>query len=478
MFRRMRDNEKGVAMVTVLLVGAVLTVAATTASFVAIQDLRASTDDRKASSALAYAEAGIDRIISLIRRGDMTWADFKGSGCAGYTMVERSGEIGDIGGRYDAKILRFNPTASGTNRFAPAAAACPASIPSPRHDAAQYFVVESTGRQPQAKRVVRQVIKVSALGLPIGVYGQSFELNGTPNIQTVSVISDGDIVGRGKLAFVGSDPYYKMGDFWPSLSATTGAPAAAHTLGAIYPKLNSASQEHSGTGFPLNCVANDAAGATQGQSQWDQSGAGGTISTSTPCAGQSIAPPPTSKFTRADFERVAPKPALSDQDYLTLKDAAKTTGIYCYVPTTGSKTCTKQGVALSVNANFNIGDGDLTGLGKSFVMYVEFQDPSKAMTTNEVKWGANLGPCGTESAVLIVRNGSWRMESNSVINGVLLLPEGNIDSQGSFNFIGTIIAKSVAMNGGGTFTLNQCWLDNMPGPFLDVTPTAWSEVDR
>ena len=70
------------------------------------------------------------------------------------------------------------------------------------------------------------------------------------------------------------------------------------------------------------------------------------------------------------------------------------------------------------------------------------------------------------------------MESNSVINGVLLLPEGNIDSQGSFDFIGTIIAKSVAMNGGGTFSLNQCWLDNMPGPFLDVTPTAWSEVDR
>ncbi len=153
----------------------------------------------------------------------MTWADFKGSGCAGYTMVERAGEIGDIGGRYDAKILRFNPTAVGVNRFAPAAAACPASIPSPRHDAAQYFVVESTGRQPQAKRVVRQVIKVSALGLPIGVYGQSFELNGTPNIQTVSVISDGDIVGRGKLAFVGSDPYYKLSDFWPSLSTTTNA---------------------------------------------------------------------------------------------------------------------------------------------------------------------------------------------------------------------------------------------------------------
>ena len=477
MLRRMRGNEKGVAMVTVLLVGAVLTVAATTASFVAIQDLRASTDDRKASSALAYAEAGIDRIITMIRRGDMTWADFKGSGCPGYTLVERSGEIGDVGGRYEARILRFNPTATGTDRFAPAAAACPAAIPSPRHDAAQYFVVESTGRQPLAKRVVRQVIKVSALGLPIGVFANSFELNGTPNIQTVSVISDGDIVGRGKLAFVGTDPYYKMGDFWPSLSPTTGVPAAAHTLGAIYPKKNSSSQEHT-PGSPLNCEANDAAGATLGQSQWDQSGSGGTISTATPCDGQSAAPPPTSKFTRADFERVAPRPALADQDYLTLRDAAKTTGIYCYVPTTGAKTCTKQGAPLAVNNNFNIGDGHLAGLPTNFVFYVEFQDPSRALTTNEVKWGANVGPCGTESAVLIVRNGSWRMESNSVINGVLLLPEGNIDSQGSFDFIGTIIAKSVAMNGGGTFTLNQCWLDNMPGPFLDVTPTAWSEVDR
>jgi len=464
-------------MVTVLLVGAVLTVAATTASFVAIHDLRASTDDRKASSALAYAEAGIDRIITMIRRGDMTWADFKGSGCAGYTLVQRSGAIGDVGGQYDARILRFNPGASGTNRFAPAAAACPASIPSPRHDAAQYFVVESTGRQPSAKRVVRQVIKISAMGLPIGIFANNFDLNGTPNIRTVSVISDGDIVGRSKLAFQGTDPYYKMRDFWPSLSGTTGAPAAAHTLGAIFPSIRGNAEEHR-PGQPLNCVANSAAGATVGQSQWDQSGSGGTINTPSPCTGQSMAPPPTSKFTREDYERVAPKPALSDQDYLTLKDAAKATGIYCFVPTVGGKTCTKKGVALTVNDNFNIGDGHLTGLDKNFVMYVEFEDPSKAMTTNEVKWGANVGPCGTQSAVLIVRNGSWRMESNSIINGVLLLPEGNIDSQGSFDFIGTIIAKTVNMTGTGTFTLNQCWLDNMPGPFLEITPTAWSEVDR
>ena len=474
MLRRLRANESGVAMVTVLLVGAVLTVAATTATVVAIQDLRASTDDKKAASALAYAEAGIDRIINMIRRGDLDWSDFRGSGCAGYPLLQASGAIGDAGGEYSAKILRYNPTAVAADRFAPSAAACPATIPSPRHDEPQYFVIESTGRQPLAKRVVRQVVKVTALGLPIGVFANSISLNGTPNIQTVSVISDGDIVGRSKLAFSGLDPYYTLSDFWPGLPDSP-VPAAAHTIGGIYPKLNSSSQEHT-PGAPLNCTANDPQDGELGASQWDQSGAGGTITSTTPCPGQSMAPPPTSKMTSGDLDRVSPKPALSDQDYLTLKDAAKDSGLYCFIATNGTRSCTKAGQPWTTN--LNVGDNDLTGLQPNFVAYFEFEDPAKAMTTNEVKWSANLGPCGSESGVLIVRNGSWEMESNSVINGVLLLPEGRLDDKGTFTFVGTVIAKEVASNGSGTFTLNQCWLDNMPGPFLDVTPTSWSEVDR
>ena len=54
-------SQTGVALVTVILVGAALTVVATTGSFIAIREMRASSDDARGGQAVAYAEAGLER---------------------------------------------------------------------------------------------------------------------------------------------------------------------------------------------------------------------------------------------------------------------------------------------------------------------------------------------------------------------------------------------------------------------------------
>ncbi|HEX2195353.1 MAG TPA: hypothetical protein VHJ76_00385, partial [Actinomycetota bacterium] len=74
-------GEKGIAMMTVLFVGAAMTVVTSVAAMATIRDFRAGTDDRKATEALSYAEAGIDRLIHHIRGGTVGWGQLKQAGC-------------------------------------------------------------------------------------------------------------------------------------------------------------------------------------------------------------------------------------------------------------------------------------------------------------------------------------------------------------------------------------------------------------
>jgi hypothetical protein len=491
MFMARLRNETGIAMVTVLLVGAALTASAGAAAFVTVQDLKATTDDSRGSSALAYAEGGIDRLILDIRRGLVTWYDIRLAGCTtnpanvtpdnpqGRDYLTSSGQLGQ--GTFKARLEVYTPPTSTTPaKYADTGACTGRSGSPPRYKEGQNFVITSVGEQPTARRVVRSVVKISARGFPVGVFARRVQVNGTPNLVNISLISDGDVLNRSKYAVSGTDLYYRIKDFWPSVSGATGdqrVPAGVHTIAQIYTQ-NSATEHPAEQG--VNCIANRNTG-TEGQSQWDQSGYGGTITRNTACPGQSLLPPPSSKMVQADLDRVAPTPKVSDQDYLTLKAAAKQDGIYCYIATTGATSCTKKGAAWSLPSP--IQSSALTGLAASWVAYFEYQDPSKAETGNLISWNANVGStssCTTpyQYGIIVVRNGSFHINGNTDLNGVLLVPEGKVTDQGTFTINGTIIAKSIESGGDGTFQMNQCWLDHLPGPFLDATTSRWSEVDR
>jgi hypothetical protein len=468
MATRMVRNDRGVAMVTVLLIGAALTVLVSTAAFMSIQNLRASTDDRKAADALAYAEAGIDRILLEARKPTVAWDDLRQS-CAGTPTFSRTGTIGN--GTYDASMTVSDPSGNP--------AACPVTSV-PRYTTGSYFAITSTGTSPQATRVVRQVVKVTASGLPVGVFAHSASINGNPAIRT-TLISDGDVVGRDRMAFVGSDLFYKKSDFWPSLSSSEAVPTGVHATGVVY----AGAPEHS-VAAPLNCNANRTTGSdpgTQGQSQWDQSSSGGPIAAGTPaCTGQSASPPPTSKFTFDDLERVRPAQEntyLTDQQYQNLKNEAKNSGIYCYIPSSGAPSCTKAGATWSVNLNSQISTSDVSGVPGNFVAYFDYQDASKATTiSNLVHWGATVWDCAQDkSAFIVVRNGSFRIESPQ-LNGTLVVPEGNVDSQGNFVFNGSVLAKTFLAGGNGSYQVDQCWLDRMPPPWIQMSSHRWVEIDR
>lgn len=483
MFKRLQ-NERGVAMITVLLVGAVLTVTASAASFAVIQDLRAGRDDQKASGALAYAEAGADRLILEMRRGNVTWGRIRLAGCEGEVPNGTAplAVAGDIDqGSYDAEMRIYNPDAANPADRLEGACSDPARLAlanDPRK--LQHFAITSEGSHPASKRVIRQIITVKPKGLPIGIYADGVDGNGTASMNNLSLISKNDIAGRDKIAFQGRDPYYTLADFYPGLSETEQIPAAAHAAGELTFSAGPQSlrTEHKTPGPNPDCTANPS-----GQSLWDGSKWGAPISAG--CAGQPIAGgttayPPTTLFTSADLSRVAPSPALTDQDYITLKESAKASGLYCYIPTSGSASCVKEGAPTTYKAVWQ--DGDIPST-PTYISYFEFDGGDPYDASHTVKWDADVGPCSydqnlNESTVLIIRNGSLSMQSGSVVTGAVILPEGRFDSQGTFTTHGTIIAQDFWLRGGANFQMSKCWVDNMPTAFLNITPSKWTEVDR
>jgi hypothetical protein len=487
-------NELGVAMTTVLIMGATLTVLASTATFVTVQELRAGTDERKSAEALAYAEAGIDRFMNYLASSNPNYAQLVQAGCEQPAISLPTGTIGN--GTFTVSMQVYDPTAtSEANRLPqpPSGGACTTAPTGTRNKSnprkGQYFLITSTGEHPASKRVVQEVVKVATRGLPVGMVGDNFNLNGTPDVSGMSIVTQGAVTGRDKLDMTGIDPYYTLGDFWPDatwsggLSASSPAPVAAHAIGGL--KMTNSSSE-----FPPNpnCSANKS--NANKQSLWDSDGSPGSGPLAVPAstclsaqpAGYVGAYPNTSKFTQEDLDRVAQEDLSSELD-ADLKRAAQQTGLYCYKATSAAWSCTRQGVTVGGSPATDLAPIYASGT-KDVVAYYEFQSLSSANTVSfpdSSSWTDPTG-CSTSSTVnrtlvLRVKNGGVGVTGSTRINGAVLV-DGAFDYTGAPKINGSVMATDVYVRGGGQFTLDACWVASMPFSYLAVTPTQWSEVDR
>ena len=491
-------NERGVAMVTVLFVAAVMTVVASTAGFITVQELRSSSDDRRGAQATAYAEAGIDRMLLYIKGNTKQWQELVLSGCtvAGttYPVVVLQGNVGTLGGSYRAELRRQE--------------ACPAAVPSVRR--AQLLNIVSRGQHPTASRTIQQSVRVSGTALPIGISAQSIDANGSPSVQTVSMVASGNVLGREKLTFSGIDPYYEMSDFYPTRVCPTGTPpdtrpqcvpqgnldsaadnipAAVHATGTItFAQGGADTEEHPPS---PNCDA-DRGAPSSNQSAWDGSGSGidstdsGGVTTvgwdltcSMPANG--VDRPPSTRFTEVERANLSSQPGLSADDHLFFRDSARNEGIYCRISATGTESCTLKGVSRSFGGV--IGDNDITTLTKGFVAFIEYEGGDAFSNSNTITWNASTARCSTNptdpySIILIVKNGSLRMGSGSSLTGAVFVEDGQVDSVGNYTIEGTVITDTFHIRGTANFLLTECWLRNIPGPFLTITSLRWSEVDR
>ncbi|HYO60462.1 MAG TPA: hypothetical protein VEU29_01025, partial [Actinomycetota bacterium] len=218
-------DERGVAMVTVILMGAALAVMATTTSVLAVRDLRSTTGSTNSVKALGYAEAGLQRFLRELKLGTYGLAPMLKAGCSTPPVRLAEGRIGD--GTYSAELTVFDASTTpqvpppwtgsattagpcGTARFTP---------PNPAPKVPWTYAVTATGRSGQATRVIRAVVTVSASGLPVGVFVNKVNANGNPSFGNISLFANSDVYGREKMTFSGNDLQYTMGDVYRELTS-------------------------------------------------------------------------------------------------------------------------------------------------------------------------------------------------------------------------------------------------------------------
>lgn len=473
---RKLGTQRGVAMVTVLLVGAALTVVGSTATFVTIRELRQGTADGKAAAALAYAEAGVDRFFLEIRRGvDLNFNRIFRAGCedtdySSTTLTPWLIESGLIGnGSYRATLEVVDCAARPFDGGSPA---------KPDPSGTLIARIRSVGQHPAvnptARRVIEQDVEITALGLPVGIFADSVDANGNGNMLSISLVSPGDVHGRDKMGFQGLDPYYTKQHFYNNGDASA-MPSSAHAAGRLTMVRGGGTNVHPPS---PNCDASTL--DAQDQSLWDGDGwtdSPGAATVTSGCTGQTGFPP-TSLFTTTDLARVTPTPDLDEDAYSALADAARSSGIYCRLP--GSLPCTINGVpGKALPDPFN--DVDIAGLSKQFVAYFDFTtgDP----LVNQIKWKADVTPCSEDPAVhrsliLVVRNGGGSFQDGTNTTGAIIAADGQVNAEGGFAHEGTIIAKEFRYRGNATISMSECWVTNMPGPWLKTTASRWTEVDR
>lgn len=477
-------NQSGVAMVTVLFVGAILTVVSSTAFVMSVQDLQAGSDDRRAAAALAYAEAGLDRFLLEFKALEWDWEEIVMSGCdAAHPVQSISGAVG--GGTYEAEVHPL---------------VCPPSVPSPRES--QRVAIFSEGRHPAARRVVRQVVRLEPKGLPVGMYAKTKvaanSMGSGVRITNVSMVSEGPITGRNFLTFTGMDPFYTRSDFYPTFFAPENPgslPSAAHTTKTISCQTNTgggAKQGNCGTDLTehtaddivsarLNCTAN--AGDVPHRAAWDGSGSADAGSTTGLTCGAGLTKAPTSKFLDADADRVAPQPQLSEEDVAAMKQEAQISGLYCDWNANGDGNCTVKGVAQSpaikINSTFTKQQVAAMGFTEPFIAYFDTAGSNPKGANNTVRWNAEVATCEQDRLVtMIAPNGSMSFGSGAVITGAVIAEKGAVSTSGGASIVGTVIADDISINGTSNFEINQCWLDKTSFLFLDVIPQQWSEIDR
>ena len=484
-WHRMMRDERGVALVTVLFIGAVMTVTVSAAAFIAVGEFRASNRDRGATTALALSEAGIDRTIQWIRSNKVPWRFIALSGCSSvgtingisYSTITLNGQIGT--GTYSTTITRADDCSP-----------LPTSVPNPR--VAQQMVLSSTGCTDNTagvacptgsnKRLVEQAVAVTSRTLPVGMTAANIDMRGSPSFKNMIVVARGIVSSRSHITVTGTDPYYKKSDFYPCSGSLTEAAGQCFTAGSVN-DANMPASVHSTDRIYTKPNGGDAHPPSPNCAYlWDGSATGTTI-TGTKCGFAYPNRPPTALFTDVDADRIATNPRLTEEDHLFFKNVAQQQGLYCSNYGAGSQSCTKAGVTPTA-ASGDIDQADVAGLGNFFVVYVEYPagtDPQRNMLGWNVSSPAPVNPCNSTApadtmVIVIVRNGG--VETKAHFMGAIFAEDGRYETGANASFEGTVSAQFIRTRGSPDICNSQRWLDSMPGIFINVTPLQWSEVDR
>ncbi len=451
LFLAPRQGDDGVALLTVVLVAAIMTALGLAVTKTAILNLDNAGRDRVAGGALGAAEAGVAGAITYIRGNGAAVATICATCTGPYNLLSPTTLTYPGGGQAVvtiASVQAYRPPVSKVGKY----------------------VIRSVGTSGSGpgKRTIEQSVDVKPFDFPLGIYTQAkINLGGNVSVQRESVFSGSCIDSRNKLSFIpdatGStiDPYNDLPAGAHSASyittsnssvcSTNLAQVKATDVGAIHKistcsPLFPADQDATplGSVFPAGATGNTCRLVTAGRGDYATKG---------------------SEFSLAalrDTYGFLPR-GLTDEQFALLKTKAKAANTW---------------FPAGVTPIFPVASNVPGTAGYNPILYLEDQNLSLTNQLNGYAY-VNDPTCANPhpSVLLIIERGSLNLASSAALVGNLFIPDGEISYSGGASLLGTMFSKDLKFTGNGTVGLNDCVAANTNGGILSINRTKFRQLD-
>ena len=484
--RELRSDDRGIGVVTVIFVMAVVSALAITATSLTVNNLSNARRDRQSLSAMATSEAGVAQAIQYIRSANLstlTCLEPAAGGSPGVTcqgsgpswisstnpmQVNVDGTVGNCVTSKDC----FKVWIGAVTPYVPN---CAARHASPPQSCSGLYRVHSTGvsgNGPGARKLAVDV-KATPYPFPMGVFSeQGFSGNGNVGVHKESLFTNGCAMNRQTDSASGSGMQFEWdaANGRPVLDLVYDQPAAAHSTSTIS-SANNTCGNGSGGG-PIHQTAR-----CNALFKFDQDSGGGALTPGDACYGKYVRSdgtvyPTTSGFSQNDLQSYGYRPrGLTDAQYAALRSQAQAQGTY----------------------NIAVGNiaGVLTGLSaagvNSPVLYWDNASVSLSLSDFPSAYKRDINTassCATGSVTIVVSGPGHNLDytggGNSgppYIVSSIFVPDGTLSGGGGRNTIGTVFAKTIDLGGNVDFFMDQCFASNPPGGTLDTQVVNWREDD-
>jgi len=449
-------RDDGSAMITTLLVLAVLTALAATVASVTVNNLGSSVKAQQAGAALNAADAGVAQAMSYLRdkgTGVLACSPTCAANPWGNSSVPAASSVtGTAGQAYTAWI---EPVA-----------------PYPANDPGLYRIHAVGTAKGDARRVVEADVQVTRTTVPFGIFARTIDGGGNVDVENQSVFSTGCVYSRSKLEITGTDAAY-------------GIPAGVHTTQII------TDSEGNGQFCPTtNKPIHEAGTSTEKCNPLyphDQDRFGGNLAGTACWPTQNDYP---AFYGPADVDN----DGTNDVDGSYLRGDGTLMKLFNFLQPALSPTQMQRlrSVARSQGNYWTSSDGWTSPDEKQAVMYFDLSktDLGGVVDLNKIVGfgrepglAANHPDCDTRSLIIVIDGGNARLNSNQKLTASLFLtsgaPNGKIlKANGTSQFIGTMYGDTADLTGTADISMDDCFLNNPSPGLLQYTQTSYRELDR
>ena len=453
--RRVARGDSGMAMLTTIMVMAVLTGFAVTVSVVSINNSQNAGRDRQAGEALNLAEGGVAQAVEYMRAkgvGELTCYETV------YATNPSDPSCADAvawGNPDPAKSQKVTLGPDRNYRVWIGVIQAPSVLTS---HVGRYLVHSEglSGSGPGARRIQME-LTVKPFTFPLGVFGDDITAGGNIGVTNESVFAKNCVNQREKISFAGA------------VDLAYGIPPAVHSAQYINYATNGCSSNDNknihdpkprGSGV---CYSGSHPPISNGIYDQDLLGGPLTGPDGVNCLGAGGGYPQTSKFDEAALRSYGYQTGgLSKAEFDALRTRAKAMGTYYKTP-----------VSPALPASFAAANPDA-------VLFYDLSNSGGTVSIQQADIpGFDSTWCGQRSLVIVVLNGDLTFNGGVNMVGALFVPQGTIKGTGGATLIGTVFARRLdSITGGFNSSLQPCFFDGFPGGLLKVTGSRFVEVDR